>query len=107
MFDREFLARGLDEDVPCEMPLEMGKRCGRPASWDVPLGQAFLPCCPVHMEQALQIHRANKQQHRMFQRQLQTDRDRQYKKEIRSKEPDTEGFRKDLFPRPPKESDDL
>ena len=103
MFDRDFLARGLDEDVPCEMPLGMGKRCGEAASWTVPIGNAFLPCCPIHMEQALQIYRANKQQHHMFQLQLQADQERQYKQEkSKLKEPETENFRNDLFPRPPK-----
>ena len=102
MFDRDFLVRGLDEDVPCEMPLEMGRRCGQPASWDVPLGQGSIPCCPIHMEQVLQIYRANKLQHRMFQRQLQSDREYQHNQgRVPLKEPETESFRNDLFPRPP------
>ncbi len=103
MFDRDFIACGLDRDVPCEMPVGTGKRCGAPASWNVPIGQAFLPCCPTHMEQALQIYRANKLQNYMFQRQLQAEQENQKKQEkFRLKEPDTENFRNDLFPRPPK-----
>ncbi|MBA2679357.1 MAG: hypothetical protein H0U76_13285 [Ktedonobacteraceae bacterium] len=102
MFDRDFLARGLDEDVPCEMPLGMGKRCGAPASWEVPIGQSLLPCCLLHMEQALQIYRANKLQNRMFQRHLQSEQETQNRVDkSRLREPDTEGFRNNSSPRPP------
>ena len=103
MFDRDFLARGLEKDVPCEMPVGAGKYCGELASWSVPVGKAFLPCCPAHMEGALQIYRANKLQHRMFQLQLEPDQESQNKQDsARLKEPETEGFRNDLFPGPPK-----
>lgn len=55
------------------------------------------------MEKALQIYRANKLQNYMFQRQLQAEQENQKKLEkSRLKEPDTEGFRNNLFPRPPK-----
>ena len=100
MFDHDLLARGLDENVPCEMPVGIEKRCGQPAGWSVPIGRVFLPCCPVHMEGALQIYRANKQQLYLFQHQLESDREDQGK--VQKKDPDTEGFRNDLFPRPSK-----
>ena len=102
MFDRDFLARGLDENVPCEMPVGIEKRCGQPAGWSVPVGRAFLPCCPVHMEGALQIYRANKQQFYLLQRQLESDQeDQQHRGKAQKQDPDTEGFRNDRFPRPP------
>ncbi len=71
MFENEFIARGLDEDSVCQVPIGDGKRCERHARWSVPIGFSFLPCCQQHMDQALDLHRANKQQQQMFQRAMQ------------------------------------
>ncbi len=98
MFGDEFLARGLDSDVPCELPLGPGQRCGRPAGWLVPVGRGKLPCCPFHMEQALQMYRANKVQQQMFQRKMEEIAPKPQKSR-KEDTPTTESFRRDILPR--------
>ncbi|GAC1447934.1 MAG: hypothetical protein NVS2B12_40070 [Ktedonobacteraceae bacterium] len=101
MFDRDLLARALDDDVPCEMPMGGGRRCGQPASWSVPVGEASLSCCPIHMEQSLQMYRASKQQNKIFEHQIQILQESEQDR-LQQKEPETEGFRNYRFPKPPR-----
>jgi hypothetical protein len=68
MFDDQCVAFGLDIDVSCCIPLPNNQRCADVASWSVRIGGKMIPCCYKHMEQVIDMHRANKNQYQMFKR---------------------------------------